>query len=188
MYSVSDLRKGLKIEMDGVPFEVVDFQFVKPGKGQAMYKCRLKSMLAGNTMDKTFRAVDKIDQPNIEEKELVYSYAEGDEFIFIDHQTYEQFHVHANVVGDQRYFLEEGLAVNVLYHNDRAVQLNLPSFVEKKIAETEPGARGDTATNVLKPAKLDNGFEIGVPLFINAGDVIKIDTRTGKYFERVARG
>lgn len=188
MYSASDLRKGLKIEMEGVPYEVVEFQFVKPGKGQAMYKCRIKNMLAGNTMDKTFRAADRIDQPNIEEKDLVYSYAEGDEYIFIDHQTYEQFHVHKDVVGDQRYFLEEDLQVGVLFYNNRAVAVNLPSFVEKKIAETEPGARGDTATNVLKAAKLDNGFEIGVPLFINVGDTIKIDTRTGKYFERVARG
>lgn len=188
MYSASDLRKGLKIEMEGVPYEVVEFQFVKPGKGQAMYKCRIRNMLVGNTMDKTFRAADHIDQPNIEEKDLVYSYAEGDEFIFIDHQTYEQFHVHKTVVGDQRFYLEEDLEVGVLFFNGRAVSVNLPSFVEKKIAETEPGARGDTATNVLKPAKLDNGFEVGVPLFINVGDVIKIDTRTGKYFERVARG
>ncbi len=188
MYSASDLRKGLKIEMEGVPFEVVDFQFVKPGKGQAMYKCRLKNMLAGNNMDKTFRAADKIDQPNLEERDLVYSYSEGNDYNFIDKETFEQFSIHADVVGEQKWFLQEDLGVSILFHNGRAVQVTLPSFVEKKIIETEPGARGDTATNVLKPAKLDNGYEVGVPLFINQGDVIKIDTRTGKYFERVSRG
>ncbi len=188
MYTAADLRKGLKIEMEGVPYEVVDFQFVKPGKGQAMYKCRLKHMLAGNTMDKTFRAVDKIDKPNIEERELSYSYDEGASFVFMDEKTYEQVHVDADVVGDQKYFLTEDLKVSVLFFNNRAVQVTLPSFVEKTIKETEPGARGDTATNVLKPAKLDNGYEIGVPLFIKEGDTIRIDTRTGKYFERVGRG
>lgn len=188
MYNVSDLRKGLKIELEGVPWEVVDFQFVKPGKGQAMYKCRLKNMLTNSTVDKTFRAVDHIDTPNLEERELSFSYTEGDHFVFMDHKTFEQYLVSADVVGDKKYFLTEDLEVNILYYNGRAVIVDLPSYVEKKIAETEPGARGDTATNVTKPAKLDNGYELGVPLFINEGDTIRIDTRTGKYFERASKG
>jgi elongation factor P len=188
MYEASDLRKGLKIEMEGAPYEVVEFNFVKPGKGQAMYKCRLKNMLTGSTVDKTFRAVDKIDQPNLEEHELRYSYAEGDHYIFIDSLSFEQHIVSEDVLGDQKYFLEPDLEVAVLYHNNRPVQVTLPSYVQKKIAETEPGARGDTATNVTKPAKLENGFEVQVPLFINAGDIVRIDTRTGKYFERVSKG
>ena len=188
MYNVSDLRKGLKIELEGVPWEVVDFQFVKPGKGQAMYKCRLKNMLTNSTVDKTFRAVDRIDTPNLEERELAFSYTEGDHFVFMDHKTFEQYLVGADVVGDKKYFLTEDLEVSILYHNGRAVIVELPSYVEKKIAHTEPGARGDTATNVTKPAKLDNGYELGVPLFINEGDIVRIDTRTGKYFERASKG
>ena len=188
MYNVSDLRKGLKIEMEGIPYEIVEFQFVKPGKGQAMYKCRLKNMLTNNTTDKTFRAVDHIDTPNLEERDLVYSYAEGDHFVFMDNKTFEQFLVGSDVMGDKKYFLEEDLEVSILYHNGRPVVVELPSYVEMKIAHTEPGARGDTATNVTKPAKLENGYELGVPLFINEGDTIRIDTRTGKYFERASKG
>ena len=184
-YTASDLRKGLKIEIDGIPWEVTEFQFVKPGKGQAMYKCRIKNMLAGNTMEKTFRAVDKIDTPNIETRTLSFSYQEGEKYVFMDNKTYDQIELHENVLGDQKYFLIEDLECEVLFHNGRAVSVELPAFVVKQIAETEPGARGDTATNVLKPAKIDSGYEIGVPIFINQGDWIRIDTRTGKYVERV---
>ena len=188
MYNASDLRKGLKIELDGVPYEVVEFQFVKPGKGQAMYKCRLKNMLAGNVTDKTFREVDKIGKPDVEERDLMFSYVDGDHFVFMDKHTYEQVTVDASVVGNSKYFLHEDLEVGILFYNGRAITLNLPSYVEKRIAHTEPGVRGDTATNVTKPAKLENGYEVAVPLFINEGDVIRIDTRTGKYTERVSRG
>jgi len=188
MYTASDLRKGLKIEMEGVPYEVVEFQFVQPGKGQAMYKCRLKNLINLNTIDKTFRAVDKIDQPNLEERELEFSHEEGDHFVFMDDRTFEQVIISADVVGEQKYFLTEQLKVSVLFHNNAPLTITLPSYVVKKIAHTEPGARGDTATNVTKPAKLENGYELGVPLFINEGDLVKIDTRTGKYFERVSKG
>lgn len=184
-FTAADLRKGLKIEFEGIPYEVTDFEFCKPGKGQAMYKCRLKNMLAGNTMDKTFRAVDKIDQPNIESKTLAYSYKEGDKYIFMDNKTYEQVELHVDVLGDQRFYLLEDLACEVLFYNGRAMSVTLPSFVIKQIVETEPGARGNTATNVLKPAKIDTGLEVGVPIFINQGDYIRIDTRTGAYVERV---
>jgi elongation factor P len=187
-YSASDLRKGLKIELDNVPYEIVEFQFVKPGKGQGMYKCRMKNLLSGNTTDKTFREVDHIGKPDIEERELHYSYPEGDHFVFMDPSSFEQVTIPAEAVGDQKYFLTEDLDVSILFHNGRAINVSLPSYVEKVIAETEPGARGDTATNVLKPAKLANGYEVGVPLFINQGDTIRIDTRTGKYFDRVSKG
>ena len=187
-YSASDLRKGLKIELDKVPYEIVEFQFVKPGKGQGMYKCRMKNLLSGNTTDKTFREVDKIGKPDLEERELVYSYPEGDHYVFMDKLTFEQITISADVVGDQKYFLTEELEVKILFFNGKEITITLPSYVEKVIAETEPGARGDTATNVLKPAKLENGFEVGVPLFINQGDVVRIDTRTGKYFDRVSKG
>ena len=184
-YTAADLRKGLKIEIDGIPYEVTEFQFVKPGKGQAMYKCRIKNMIAGNTMEKTFRSVDKIDQPNIESKTLAFSYQEGDKYIFMDNKTYEQVELHKNKLAGQHHLLLEDLECEVLFFNGRAMSVTLPAFVIKEIKETEPGARGDTATNVLKPAKIDTGYEIGVPLFINQGDFIRIDTRTGKYVERV---
>ena len=184
-YTAADLRKGLKIEIDGIPYEVTEFQFVKPGKGQAMYKCRIKNMIAGNTMEKTFRSVDKIDQPNIESKTLAFSYQEGDKYIFMDNKTYEQVELHKDVLAGQHHFLLEDLECEVLFFLGRALSVTLPAFDIKEIKETEPGARGDTATNVLKPAKIDTGYEIGVPLFINQGDFIRIDTRTGKYVERV---
>lgn len=188
MYSASDLRKGLKIEIDGDPYLVVDFQFVKPGKGQALYRCKIKNLITGATIDKTYRSVDKIDQPNLEQRDMVYSYPDGDHFVFMDKDTYEQVTLDADVLGDQRFFLKEDIEVEVLFHNHRPIEITLPYFVEMAVAETEPGARGDTATNVQKPARLENNYEIQVPLFINEGDVVRIDTRTGKYDGRVSTG
>lgn len=188
MYTASDLRKGLKIELENSPYEVVEFEFFKPGKGQAMYKCRIKNLLSGNVMDKTFRAVDKIGKPDLEERELHYSYPESDHFVFVDSKTYEQQSISAKVIADQRHFLVEDMEVSVLFYNGEAMQVTLPPFVEKVIAETEPGVRGDTATNVMKPAKLASGYDLSVPLFINQGDTVRIDTRTGKYFDRASKG
>jgi elongation factor P len=187
MYSASDLRKGLKIEMDGVPFDIVEYEFYRPGKGQAMYKCRIRNLLNGNVTDKTFREVDAIGEPNLEEREMQYSYNDGEHFVFLENRTYEQITLSPDVLGDQKYFLNEDMTVKVLFHNDRPIVVNLPSYVEKKIVSTEPGARGDTATNVTKAAKIDTGYEIRVPLFINEGDLVRIDTRTGAYSERVTK-
>ncbi|NMA43788.1 MAG: elongation factor P [Oligosphaeraceae bacterium] len=188
MYEASDLRKGLKIELDGEPYIVSDFDFCKPGKGQALYRCKLKNMLTGSTMDRTFRSVDKIDRPNLEEKELHFSYEEGDGvYVFFDSRTHDEVRIDAKVLGDNVYFLDDDMACSVLFYKERPVEITLPFFVEKKIAETEPGARGDTATNVLKPAKIDNGYEIQVPLFVNVGDTVRIDTRTGAYADRVSK-
>ena len=184
MYSASDLRKGLKIEMEGIPYEVVEFQFVKPGKGQAMYKCKIKNLFTGGVTDKTFRSVDKIDKPDLQEKELSFSYIDGEHFVFMDNDSYEQITIDAAVIGDQKYFLVEDINVDILFYNGNPLSISLPNFIEKTIVETEPGARGDTATNVMKPAKIDNGYEVQVPIFINEGDIIRIDTRTGKYAER----
>jgi elongation factor P len=188
MYSASDLRKGLKIEIDGDPHIITDFTFSKPGKGQAMYKCRLKNVRTGATFDKTYRSVEKIAKPNLRDKTMIYSYPDGETFVFMDPVTFDQVMVDAEVVGDLRFFLDEDMECSVLFHDDTALEVSLPNFVEKVVAETEPGARGDTATNVLKPAKIENGYEIQVPLFINEGDSVKIDTRTGKYSERVSKG
>ena len=186
MYSASDLKKGLKIEIDGVPYVITEFDFCKPGKGTALYRCRLKNMITGAGMEKTYRPTDKIDQPDIEEREMYYSYNNGDSYVFSDPETYEEMNVSAEKLGDQAYFLIEESLCNFVLFNGEPIEITLPTFIEKEIVETEPGARGDTATNVMKPAKIDNGFEIQVPLFINQGDVIKIDTRTGAYAERVS--
>ena len=187
MYSASDLRKGLKIEIDGEPWIVADFDFSKPGKGQSLYRCKLKNMITGNTMDKTYRSVEKIGKPNLEEKNVYYSYPDGEFFIFSDSETYEEYRLSKKTLGDQVNFLIEDATCKVLFFNDQPIEITLPIFIEKPITDTEPGARGDTATNVAKPAKIDNGYQLDVPIFVNQGDVIKIDTRTGAYVERVSK-
>jgi len=187
MYTASDLRKGLKIELDGEPYIVTDFDFCKPGKGQALYRCKLKNMLTEATLDKTFRSVDKIGKPDLSEREVIFSYVDGPHYVFMDAETYEEIRLPAETLGDQRYFLIENDECNMLFYRDRPVEVTLPIFVDKVIAETEPGVRGDTATNVTKAAKLDNGYELQVPIFLNTGDVIRIDTRTGEYSERVSK-
>ncbi len=187
MYSASDLRKGLKIEIDGEPYEVVEFQFVKPGKGQAMYKTKIKNYVTGATLDKTYRAVDKLDKPDLREKDMIFSYIEGDNYIFMDPETYEQREIEQEVLGNARHFLIEDMEVKVLLHNDSPLEVTLPNFIEKRVIETEPGARGDTATNVLKPATVEGGYELNVPIFVNQNDMIRIDTRTGEYADRVSK-
>ena len=188
MLSASDLKKGLKILWEGIPYEITDFTFVKPGKGAAMYKCRLRNMLQGNTLDKTFREVDKFDKPDVETRELQYSYAHGDDFVFSDPETYEEFHLNAEVLGDNKFYLNDNMVIQVLFFNGKAISVDLPPFVDKEIIETEPGFKGNTATNTYKPAKINTGYVVQVPLFINEGDVIRIDTRTGTYGDRVSVG
>ena len=187
MFSASDLKKGLKIQIDGVPWVITEFEFCKPGKGTALYRCRMKNMINGSGMEKTYRPTDKIDEPNIEEREMYYPYNDGHNFIFSDPETYEELSVSPEKLGDKAYFLIEESLCNFVIFNGEPIEISLPTFIEKEIVETEPGVRGDTATNVMKPAKIDNGFEIQVPLFINQGDIVKIDTRTGTYAERVSK-
>jgi len=185
MYSASDLRKGLKIEIDGQPYAITDFTFTKPGKGQAIYTCKLKNMINGSTLTRQYRSNDKMDKPQLEQVKLQYSYQDGDSYVFMN-DDYEQVAINADVLGDAKNFLVEDMTVEILYHNGKPIDVELPIFIEKEIVYTEPGARGNTATNVLKPAKIDTGYEIHVPIFMNQGDIVKIDTRTGEYVERVA--
>jgi elongation factor P len=186
MYTASDLRKGLKIEIDGQPYAITEFNFVKPGKGQAVYTCKLKNMITGSTLTRNYRSDDKIDQPHLEEKKLRYSYAEGDQYVFVDDE-FEQVHIPAEALGINRHFLSDDMPVDVLFHNGRPIEVTLPTFVEKTIIATEPGARGNTATNVLKPATIEGGYQIQVPLFVNQSDLVRIDTRTGEYVDRVSK-
>lgn len=184
MFSASDLRKGLRVEIEGAPYIITDFNFVKPGKGASIYNCKLKNLITGGTLTKSYRSNDKIDEPQLEERTMRYSYQEGDNYVFMD-KNFEQLNVGADVLGAARFFLVEDIEVEILIHNGRPIGVELPTFVEKEIKETEPGFRGNTATNITKPAKIEGGYEIQVPLFINQGDVIKIDTRTGTYSDRV---
>ncbi len=185
-YNASDLKKGLKIEIDGAPWLITEFDFCKPGKGTALYRCRLKNMITGAGMEKTYRPTDKIDKPDIEERDLYYSYNDGNNYIFTD-ENYEEMSVNPDVLGKQTYFLQDNCLCHFLLFNGEPIEITLPTFIEEEITETEPGVRGDTATNVMKPAKIANGYELQVPLFINQGDRVKIDTRTGAYAERVSK-
>jgi elongation factor P len=176
----------LKVEIDGVPYVITEFNFVKPGKGQALYNCKLKSLTTGSTLTRTYRSNDRMDEPRLDEKTLQYSYQEGSNYVFLD-EKYEQVPIPESVLGRSRFFLVEDIAVNVLYHNDRPIEVTLPFFVEKAIIQTEPGARGNTATNVMKPAIVEGGYELPVPLFVTQDDIIRIDTRTGEYADRVGK-
>jgi elongation factor P len=186
MYGASDLRKGLKVEIDGQPYAITDFTFTKPGKGQAIYTCKLKNMINGSTLTKQYRSNDKIDKPALGEQTLQYSYLDGNNYVFMD-ENYEQVLISEDVIGDKKFFLKEDIDVEVLFYNGQPVDITLPNFIEREVTYTEPGARGDTATNVLKPATVDGGYEVAVPLFVNEGDLIRIDTRTGQYADRVKK-
>ncbi len=187
MISATDLKKGIKILWEDIPFEVTDFQFVKPGKGMAMYKCRLKNMLTGATQDKTFREVDKMEKPDLESRELSFSYESGDHMIFSDPETYEEVNISTEVLGKNKLLLTDTMHVDILFFNGKAVEVTLPIFVEKQIVETEPGFKGNTATNTYKDAKVEGGYMVKVPLFIEQGDWIRIDTRSGEYADRIAK-
>ncbi|BBO79834.1 elongation factor P [Desulfosarcina ovata] len=185
MYESSDLRKGLKIEIDGDPYVIVQFEFVKPGKGQALYKCRLKNMISGSQFDKTYRSGEKFKEANLEEVEMEYLYADGDNYCFMNTSNYEQDFLNAEQVGEARALLKENTVCNVLMFEKRALGISLPNFVELTITEAEPWAKGDTAAGSTKPATLETGHVVQVPPFVNEGEKIRIDTRTGQYVERV---
>jgi elongation factor P len=185
MYSTSDFKKGLKIELDGTPYIIVDFQHVKPGKGGAFVRTKLKNLLTGRVLDQTFRSGERVKRPDLMEREMQYLYREGDRFCMMDNETYEQLMLTAEQVGEARLYLTENLDVKVLFFNQQPVAAEPPTFVELEVTQTEPGVKGDTATGGTKPATLKSGVTIQVPLFINAGDRVKVDTRTGSYIERL---
>jgi elongation factor P len=185
MYQTSAFKRGLKIEIDGEPYSIVDCQHVKPGKGVAFVKTRLKNLVNQRVVDRTFRSGDKVDKPNLTETEMEFLYAEGEQFHFMDMKNYEQIHINKEDLGDTIDFLKDGTRVSILLHNGKAIGVELPTFVELKIVKTDPGEKGDTVSGATKPAVLETGATISVPLFVNQDEVIKIDTRTGNYVERV---
>ena len=184
MYSTAEFKKGLKIELDGVPYVIADFQHVKPGKGGAFVRTKLKSLLTGRVLDQTFRSGEKVKRPDLVEREMQYLYREGDRFCMMDNETFEQIMLTEDQVGDARLFLTENLDVKILFFNQQPVGVEVPLFVELEVTETEPGVKGDTAAGGTKPATLESGVTIQVPLFISEGDRVKVDTRTGDYIER----
>jgi elongation factor P len=185
MYSTAEFKKGLKIELDGVPYAIVDFQHVKPGKGGAFVRTKLKSLLTGRVLDQTFRSGEKVKRPDLMEREMQYLYREGDRFCMMDNETYEQIMLTEDQVGEARLYLTENLDVKILFFNQQPVAVELPLFVQLEVAQTEPGVKGDTAAGGTKPATLESGVTIQVPLFISEGERVKVDTRTGTYIERV---
>ena len=185
MLESGDLKKGVKIEIDGEPYILVQFEFVKPGKGQALYKCKLKNMVTGAQFDRTFRSGEKFKQPDLEEQEMEYLYAEGDQFCFMNMTTYVQEYLTEEQLGDAKAFLKENTVCNILLFEGRPIGISLPIFINLKVEETEPWAKGDTASGDSKPATLETGYVLQVPPFIEKGELLKIDTRTGAYVERV---
>jgi elongation factor P len=188
MYDTSDIRKGLKVLMDGNPWVVVEFQFIKPGKGAAFTRTRFKNLMTGQVLEKNIRSGEKLEPADVEERKATFLYREGDHFVFMDSGSYEQVHVTEEVVSDAAGIMPDNIEVELLFWNDRPVGLTLPTFIELEVVEAEPGVRGDTATGATKGARVSTGATIAVPLFVNTGDVIRIDTRTGHYLERVRLG
>jgi elongation factor P len=186
-YDTSDIRKGLKFMMDGAPFTVIEFQFVKPGKGAAFTRTKMRNLLTGAVLERNLRSGERLEEANVEIKTMQYLYKDGDSCVFMDTTTYDQVSIPESKIGDSKDFMPENINVEVLFFDNRAVDVTLPNFIEQKIASTEPGFKGDSSTNTTKPAKISTGATIQVPLFINEGDVVKIDTRTGDYLERVGR-
>ena len=187
MAATSEFRKGLKILVDNEPFTIVEFQHVKPGKGGAFVRTRIKSLVTGNVLDRTFRSGDKIEIPEMEEKQMQYMYKEGVNYYFMDVNTYDQLFVEEENLGDARNYLKEGLIINVSFYKGKAIGVELPNFVDLTVVKTEPGAKGDTAQNATKSAELESGYVLQVPLFLEEGEVIKIDTRSGEYITRVSK-
>jgi elongation factor P len=185
MYESGELKKGLKVEINGEPHVIVQFEFVKPGKGQALYKCKLKNMISGAQFDKTWRSGEKIKEADLEETEMEYLYADTESYCFMDTSTYEQMFLSVDQVGQAMNFLKENTVCSVLLFQGKPIGLTLPNFVELRIAQADPWVKGDTASGDSKPAMLETGYRVQVPPFVEEGQLIRIDTRTGKYVERV---
>ena len=185
MISAGDFRNGVTFEMDGNVMQVIEFQHVKPGKGAAFVRTKLKNVITGAVTETTFNPTDKFQDARIDRKEMQYLYNDGDLYYFMDMESYEQIPLSADKLGDTFKFVKENDMCNIKSYNGNVFAVDPPMFVELEVTQTEPGVRGDTATGATKPATVETGAEVKVPLFINVGDVIKIDTRTGEYLQRV---
>ena len=184
MYSTTDFRKGLKIEVDAVPYEIVEFQHFKPGKGGAMMRTKLRNILTGRMQDITFRSGEKVEKPDLESREMQFLYREDSSLVFMDMTNYEQMHLDEENTGGKADFLKDGQECRVLLYKGKALEIDIPVSLVLAVTNTEPGAKGDTVSNVTKPATLETGLIIQVPLFVNIGDKVKVDTRSKEYLGR----
>ncbi|MFA7060478.1 MAG: elongation factor P [Pedobacter sp.] len=185
MYSVADLKKGLKLTLDGAPYIVIAFDFVKPGKGQALYRTKMRNMINGTILDRTYRSGETFEQASLDERQMEYLYKEDTHYTFMDQQTYEQVVMEEDAMGDAKNFLLENLKVDVLLFGEKAIGVTLPNFVNLRVIQTDPWAKGDTSGNDSKPATVETGYLLRVPPFIEEGELITIDTRNGEYSTRV---
>ena len=187
MYDTSDFRNGLKVEIDGTPYLMVYFQFVKPGKGTAFTRTKLKNMLTGAVIERTFRTGEKVKAADVDERTMQFMYEDGEFHHFMNTETYEQVQIPSDSIADEAKYLTDDLEVTVLFYKDRPVSISLPNFIESEIVYCEPGVRGNTAQGATKPAELACGATVQVPLFVEQGEVIRVDTRTGQYVSRVQK-
>jgi elongation factor P len=185
-YKTNDFRKGLKVQIDGEPYLMTEMTFVKPGKGNALYKCKLKNLIRGTQLDRTLKGGDELEAADVEEIDVQFLYRQADAFFFMDNTTFEQYELTADQVDDYWKYLKESMVCKMMLFNDQPITMDPPNHVELLVTECEPGAKGDTATNVTKPCIVETGAEISVPGFIKQGNVIKVDTRTGAYIERAS--
>lgn len=184
MISSNDFRTGVTIELDGGVWQVVDFQHVKPGKGAAFVRAKLKNAKSGAVVERTFNAGEKVPKAHIDRREMQYLYESDEMYNFMDNETYEQIALSPEQMADAKKFLKENMSIGIMFFQGLVIGIDLPYSVELKVIETDPGIRGDTATGGKKPAKLETGYVVNVPLFINEGDVLRVDTRSGDYIER----
>ncbi|MBI5855892.1 MAG: elongation factor P [Nitrospirae bacterium] len=185
MISTADFRNGTRLEIDGDPYYIVEFQHVKPGKGGAVVRTKLKNYRTGSVVDRTFRSGERFAEPDLEERDMQFLYASGESYTFMDTETYEQFAYDKNQLGENADLLKEDMTAKILVYHHKPIAVELPIFVELKVVDADPGIRGDTASGGTKPAKVETGATIKVPLYLEIGEVIKIDTRTREYVERV---
>ncbi len=185
MISTADFRNGTRLELDGEPYYIVEFQHVKPGKGGAFVRTKLKNYRTGNVLDRTFRSGERFDEPNLEEREMQFLYATGESYTFMDNESFEQFTYEKKQLGENADLLKEDMTAKILIYHHEPIAVELPIFIELKVVDADPGVRGDTASGGTKPAKVETGAIIKVPLYLEVGEVIKIDTRTRQYVERV---
>ncbi|MEZ6093624.1 MAG: elongation factor P [Pirellulaceae bacterium] len=184
-YKTSDFRKGLKVQIDGEPYLMVEMNFRKPGKGNALYECKMKNLMRGTTLSRTYKGGDELEAADVEDIGVQFLYKQVDTFVFMNSKTYDQYELTAEQVDDNWKYLKDGMDCSMVLFNGQPITLTPPNHVELKVEYCEPGVKGDTATNVTKPCKVETGAEFICPSFINIGDILRIDTRTGEYLERV---
>jgi elongation factor P len=185
MYSASDLRKGLKIQIDREPYVIIEFQFSKPGKGQALYRCKLRNMITGAIIDRTYRSVDTFQPAALEERKMQYLYSQESQFWFMDVENYEQAFLSADQVSDAKDYLTDNLEVEILFFEDTPIGITLPNFIDVTVSRADPWAKGDSVAGDTKPVTVETGYVLRVPPFVQEGEKITIDTRTGEYVTRV---